>query len=409
MTADSTEQNTPQPAADTEGFHVMEHLAFVVKRKELLVATFLVSLALCYGAIYVFVEEQFEASATIVPREDFGLDGFGGMLKSIKGLPLDLGSKSVGTEIDLYKTIIYSRTMMEGVIIEFKLHEVYGLDTTDVAYMEKAIKRLRDEILTKETEESAFLVTVRANSRHRAADMANFVVRKMNSMIVSLKASSSRESRMFLEKRVAEIRTQLRASEDSLRAYQEKTGLLDTKAQLEGILSAHTMLESELTAKELQKGILERAFDRESPQVKEVEGQIEEYRKKLKEMRTQGDPGGPMIALHKLPETAVEYLRRYREVEIGSLLLEYIMPLYEQAKIEEKKDYPILQVIDYAVPPVKKSYPPRAIFSLVGALSVTVLVLIALNVQRSFRESRDPYWRTLLDEARHWTWDPKKK
>ena len=58
---------------------------------------------------------------------------------------------------------------------------------------------------------------------------------------------------------------------------------------------------------------------------------------------------------------------------------------------------------------MKKSYPPRAIFSLVGALSVTVLVLIALNVQRSFRESRDPYWRTLLDEARHWTWDPKKK
>jgi len=80
------------------------------------------------------------------------------------------------------------------------------------------------------------------------------------------------------------------------------------------------------------------------------------------------------------------------------------MPLYEQAKIEEKKDYPVLQVIDYAVPPAKKSYPPRTIFSLVGAISVLLLVFTYMVVREAFHNTTDPRVRSLLKEARSWNW-----
>jgi uncharacterized protein involved in exopolysaccharide biosynthesis len=80
------------------------------------------------------------------------------------------------------------------------------------------------------------------------------------------------------------------------------------------------------------------------------------------------------------------------------------VPLYEQAKIDEKKDYPVLQVIDYAVPPGKKSYPPRMLFALVGAASVTIIVYVGLIIRGAAQRAPDARWVALLKEAKDWTW-----
>jgi capsule polysaccharide export protein KpsE/RkpR len=226
----------------------------------------------------------------------------------------------------------------------------------------------------------------------------------MNERIVGLNTNRSKENREFLSQRVDEISFQLKAAEDSLRSFQERSGLLDAKTQLAGIITANTSLETELEAKRLQEGILEKMYDKESPQVKEIRMQIGVYEKQLGQMRTQNEPGSPILPLKQLPGTAVEFLRRYRQVELNNLLLEYILPLYEQAKIEEKKDYPVLQVIDAAIPPARKSYPPRTLFALIGACSVSLLVTLFLRVRLWARTSPDPRLAALLGDIRQWSW-----
>jgi tyrosine-protein kinase Etk/Wzc len=390
---------------DRKGFHLLDYLEFLVKRKVLFLKVFFFSLVVIYLSVFIFVSEQFEASATIIPREDDASNLLaGGLLRSVKGLPLGLGGKSAGSETDLYKTIIYSRTMMEDVIRKFDLLQIYRLDTSDVSHMENAIKRLSREIGTKETEESAFSITVRATTRKMAADMTNYVVRAMNDRIVSLKTGRSKENRIFLENRLDEIAGQLKRAEDSLRVFQERTGLLDAKTQLQGILTAHTKLETELTAKRFQQGILERLYDPESPQVKEMDIQIQEFQKKLEQLRSQGNPGSPFLPLKKLPWTSVEFLRRYREVELNNLIMEFVVPLCEQAKIEEKRDYPVLQVIDYAVPPAKKSWPPRILLALMGALSVTIIVSFLLRAREAMMKATDNRLLSILRGALNWKW-----
>ena len=394
---------------DKNGFHTVELFDFIVKRKELILLIFITSLVLTYVGIFFLVENQFEATAVIIPREDDASSIAGVALSSMKKLPFNLGSKSSSSDMDLYKTIIYSRTMMENVINKFDLIHTYKLDTTDIEYMERAIKRLKKEVGTTETEESALMVTVRAVTRQRAADMTNYIVQTMNDRIIDLKVSRSKQNRIFLEERVAEISSQLRMAEDSLRTFQERTGLLDVKSQLQGIFTAHATLESELMAKQVQLGILERLYDKESQQVKELEMQVQEFQKKLAQLRNQGDPGSPLLSLKKLPKTSSEFLNYYREVELNNLLLEFVVPLYEQAKIEEKKDYPILQVIDYAVPPAKRSFPPRLLFSFIGAFSITLLVLISIQIRESINNINDPQARSLLNELKHWNWKMRRR
>jgi uncharacterized protein involved in exopolysaccharide biosynthesis len=393
---------------DKSGFHLVDHINFIIKRKELIILVFISSFFLSYIGIYFFVQEQFEATAVIIPREEDASNLASGLIRGMKGLPFGLGTKSLSSEMDLYKTIIYSRTMMEDVIKKFDLINIYKLDTSDIAHVEKAIKRLHDEVETKETEESALQMTVRAITRQRAADMTNYIIQRMNDRIIDLKISRSRENRIFLGKRVEEITNQLKEAEDSLRVFQERTGLLDIKTQLPGIFSAYVSLETELTSKQVQLGILERLYDKSSSQVKDLEVQVQEFQKKLAQLRSQGDPGSPLLPLKILPRTGVEFLRLYREVEINNLLIEFIVPLYEQAKIEEKKDYPVMQIIDYAVPPAKKSYPPRILFSIIGAFSVTLLVLISLRLSEIATNITDPRWFSMLKEIKQWNWKINK-
>ena len=387
---------------------MFEGLGFVMKRKELILLVFALSLVVSYTLIFFLIEEQYEATAVLIPREEDASAVAGGLLRSMKTLPLGIGGKSGRSDMDLYNTVIFSRTVMEDVIREFGLLQAYRLDTSHVDAMELAVKRLRKEISTRATEESAFELTVRAGSSRRASDMANYVIHRMNERIVDLNTGRSRENREFLGRRVEDISAHLKAAEDSLRVFQERSGLLDAKTQLQGIIAANTTLETELEAKQLQADIMERMYDRESPQVKEIQMQIEVYRKKVNQLRTQNDPGSPLLPLRELPQTAVEFLRRYRAVELDNLILQYILPMYEQAKIEELKDYPVLQVIDAAVPPAKKSYPTRTLFSLIGALSVTLLVLVILRVRQFVLETPDSRWLAVVREARIWTWRGRK-
>ena len=392
----------PEPGQNK--FHLLDLIDYAVKRKEMFVGIFILSFVFSYAGIFVFVEERYEAGAVLIPRSEDGMSAVGSLLRSVKGVSMGLGAKAPKSDTDLYTTIVYSRTMMEDVIRTFGLITVYDLDSTRPDHMEIAVKRLRREIFTHETEEFAYVITARASTRERAAAMANMIVQRMNERIVDLNISRARQNREFLGHRVDEVRASLRVAEDSLRAYQERTGLLDAKSQIQGIIEAHTTLESELAARRIQQGILEQMYDSGSPQVRETRMQVNAYEKKLKEMRSRTDTGSPILALQSLPKTAVELLRRYREVEINGLLLEFIMPLHEQARIEEKKDSPILQIIDPAIAPAKKSYPPRTVFALIGATSVTLLVFVLLRIRLALRTTQDPRITVLVNDIKQWSW-----
>jgi tyrosine-protein kinase Etk/Wzc len=65
-----------------------------------------------------------------------------------------------------------------------------------------------------------------------------------------------------------------------------------------------------------------------------------------------------------MPNIAIEYLRAFREVTIQESILEIVMPMYEQAKVEEQKSIPTIMVVDEAVPPQLKYSPKRAVIVL---------------------------------------------
>ncbi|RKY94277.1 MAG: hypothetical protein DRQ01_02740 [Ignavibacteriae bacterium] len=362
---------------------LLDYLVILIKWKKFLILLLLPTMIVTYLAIYFLIEEQFDAEALIIPADDTSMGGIGSLIGNLDvNLPFDLGAGS-SPEMGLYSTIIYSRTNLQKVIDKFNLYQVYKLTPEIKDYKKKAIDILENNISASETEFGAFSLEVRSNSPELAANITNFIIEELNSTLIRIRTEKSRNNRVFLQDRIVEIRQNLRASEDSLIIYQTVSGILQPEEQFKGIIEAYTSIESDLITTKIQKSILEKIKGEQSIDVINMQFEIEEIEKKLGELKKHGEPSGIIPSLKTLPEKAINYFRILREVEINSAILEFVLPLFEQSKIEEKKDIPTLQVIDNAIPPEKKSYPPRMVLTLLMTFSVFLISFIFILIKEN--------------------------
>jgi len=368
---------------------LLDYLVILIKWKKFLILLLLPTMIISYLAIYFLIEEQFDAEALIIPAEDASMGGFASLIGNLDvNLPFDLGATS-SPEMGLYTTIIYSRTNLQKVIDKFNLYEVYELSTQTKDHRNKALEQLEGTVSATETDFGAFSLEVRANSPVLAANITNFIIDELNFTLINIRTEKSRNNRIFLQDRIMEIRENLRASEDSLIIYQSVSGILQPEEQFKGVVEAYTTIETDLIARQIQKSILEQIKGKQSMDVTNMQIEIEEIEKKLNNLKKHGEPSGIFPSLTTLPEKAINYFRILREIEINSAILEFVLPLFEQSKIEEKKDIPTLQVIDHAIPPGQKSYPPRTIITLIITFGVfiTAFFFILIRENQNWQQS----------------------
>lgn len=80
----------------------------------------------------------------------------------------------------------------------------------------------------------------------------------------------------------------------------------------------------------------------------------------------------------KIPGISLAYLRLYRNLEIQQQILEVILPLYEQAKVEEQKSIPTVLIVDKAIPPDEK-HTPRRSFIIIGIVMLFFFLFVLLS------------------------------
>ena len=357
-------------------FEFLDILVVIVKWKKFLILLFITSMILSYLTIYFFVDERYSAQSLLLPSgEDSGNSLLSG-LSGLKGIPFNLGGLNSNTDVDLYNSIVFSRSLLDNVISKFDLVNIYKIDTSQIDHYEKTLKRLRGSISAGVNDDGmTYNVSVTAPSALLAAKMTNYIVKLLNDKIVELKIKKSTQNRIFLAERVNEIKDSLKYAENKLEEFQEKTGMFEAENQTKAILEQYAQLQAQLAEKQTEYAISKKVYGLNSPQTTNARIVANEFSEKLKSIENGKDSTYKLLSLNKLPQKALNYFRLFRDVQIYSNILEFELPLYEQAKFQEQKDVPILQVIDPAIPPAKRSFPKRTIMAF---LITMVLMLISL-------------------------------
>jgi capsule polysaccharide export protein KpsE/RkpR len=352
-----------------------------------LIAVFLLSFIASYVVVRFCIAKQYKATATIVPSaESTSLSGLSSIIKDFSvALPAGLSGMSSGSDMDLYNTLIYSRSFIELINKNFDLQKLYKIKSR-----ETAIKAIRKTIKTNITMENAFVISVSSLSPRLACDITNYIVKHLNYKIVELHIAKSKDNRIFLEQRYSEIKENVKSAEDSLQAYQEMTGVFEANEQTKATLEGFAKLESDLAVKQVEYSILNKIYGENSPTTANAKISVKEYQNTLDRLKTGQEKSNIIIGMNSLPKKAKDYYRHFRDVKIYNEMLEFIIPLYEQSKFDEQRTVPILQVIDPAVPPEKKSYPPRTLMALFISCVMLFLTTTFLIVKEILSRADNP-------------------
>lgn len=379
---------------ENRGFDLLDYLLILAKWKKFLIAVIFVSAIAAYAAIYILIPVKYDSTAIILPSEQDQMSSIGSLLKSFTNLPVSIpGLKT--SKNDVYKTIIYSRTMLEKLIARFDLVKEY-----DRRYFDEVLEEAAENIFADENKDGAYEIKVRGSSPQKAADMANFIVDELNKTIVSMNIQKSKENREFLERRYDEIKKNLRISEDSLTRFQKSSGILLAEEQTKASIEAYTQMEAELMTKQSELAILKKIYGDDAPQINAASIAVDQYKTKLENLKKGKENTDLIMAIKNLPSNGMTYVRLFRDVTIYNKMLEFIIPLYEQVRFEEQKNMPILQIVDNAKPPEKKAYPQRALLTIIITfISLLVCILIIITGEL-LKNSANPKVKLLKDSLK---------
>lgn len=331
----------------------------------------------------------YKSSASFLPPQ-----GQSDMLQSVTGgLSSTLKSFGIagfgqGGEGYSYIAVLESRRMGETLAKEFRLANVYGIDDGS---MEKTLKALSENSEFTYEEDGRVVISVWDTDPRRAAAIADAYFTHLNAISTELNSGEARNNRSFVELQYFGIRDSLRKLENQLAAFQKRTKIYSFEEQTKATISAASELYAQLKLQEVKLGVMEANMGPDDAEVRAQRVLVKELAKQVPGL---GDNDLSGILGDKgtdLPEEGLNYLRLYRDIEILSKLQGFLLPMYQQSVIEERKQMHVLVPLDSAGLPERKDRPKRSIIVLAAGFSVLALAIAFVLLRERFRYYRAAY------------------
>ena len=313
------------------------------------------------------------------------LGGLGGMAGDF------LGVKSSGA---LFVGVVNSQTVQDRLIGEFDLQKVYW-----ASKIEDARKDLAEHTDVSEDRKSG-IITIEVTDRDpkRSAAMARAYVNELDRLVAQVSTSSARRERIFLEERLKTVKAELNTAARNFSSFASKNTALDIPAQGKATVEAAANLQGRLIAAQAELSGLRQIYTNNNVRVRAAEARVNELQQKLNEIGGSDSQGNENEArmlfpsIRKLPILGVTYADLYLQTKIQETVFELLTQQYEMAKVQEAKEIPSVKVLDAAVVPTKKTFPPRAVITVLGTLLglAAAITWILLKTRWDSVEANDP-------------------
>lgn len=367
-----------------------EFISIVVRYRWFLIC--FIFLATAGTTLYALLSPKwYQSTASVLPAEKndllsslSGLTSLAKGFSSGRGLAALAGSSS---ETDKYKAILKSATITNDVIRKFDLKKEYEREND---FYDKVVKDWQSNCEFDIQDEGNLTISVYDKNPYTAADIANYLVQRLNQVNTELGVTNAKANREFVEKRYFQSVDDINNLETSMKKFQEKYGVIAVPQQLEATVKSMSNIYAELYKKEVAFNVLKQNYGTDHPLTVNAKVEMDELQKKINLLNTGQDDSQKevklLIPFKQAPELGNQYLKIYRNLEIQYKILEFIQPLYEQAKIEEVRNTPSVLVLDKAGPAERKSKPKILLyFSLALVISISVSLLIVLMIESMHR------------------------
>src|SRR5579859_476406 len=347
-------------------FDLLDLLLVMAEKKKKIILSALVGMLITTGLV-LLMHPVFTAKALVLPpqqgQSSAGLLSQLGNFAALAGLG---SSGSMKDPNDLYLAVLQSDTVADGLIKRLNLMAAYKVKKlTDARRMLAASSKFVSE------KGGMISITVKDGDRFRAAQIANAYVDELHDINSRLIIGEAAVRRNFFAQQLALEKDRLTDAEIALQQTEESTGAISPTGQTGVVISQVAALQGQIISREVQLDALRTSSTDQNPDVIRLNNEIAGLRSQMRALESiqKGrKPGDISLTSRSLPEDQVVFLRKQRDVQYHTLIFDLIARQFEAARMDEARASPLIQVLDPAEAPERKSGPFRALWTLSGLI-----------------------------------------
>jgi tyrosine-protein kinase Etk/Wzc len=373
--------------------HIQEHNELDINLLDLLillgqekwtviVITFVAALT---GIVVSLITPATYVSRTTIMPSNQSSGGGGGLagLSNLAGIPgfgaLSNIASGIKSSDEMFIALLRSHSVQLALIEQFKLKERYKARNT-----EEARQALSSNLtILADKKSGLIMIDVQDKDPEFAAQLANVLVKELNSILSRLAVTEAQQRRAYYEEQIVKAQSKIPQLEADFKEAQKNSGL-----EVASLLSEVGTLPGQIAAKELQLQVLRRFATSENPELKRLTVEISALRAQMARyaLSNTESKNSESNKLGQLVEgTKTSFVQKatqaYNTIKIQETLLDGYVKQLELAKVDEAKEGPTIQVVDEARAPEMRAKPERRklVITYTVAGLIIALVLAALR------------------------------
>ena len=264
-----------------------------------------------------------------------------------------------------YVAYLKSDNVQDALIERFKLLERY-----DEKYKVDARQELSRNARISSGKDGLITVEVDDKDAKVSAELANAHVEELQRLLGQLAVTEAQQRRLFFEKQLNQTQDKLTQAERALRSSGVDASTL--KSDPKAAVTAVAQLQAQVTAQEVKVASLRGYLTESAPDFKQAMTELGALRAQLNKLENANSKTGG----------DGDYTARYREFKYQETLFELFAKQYELAKLDEAREGAVVQVLDMAQTPEKKSKPKKALIAIIATLASGFSLLLYVFIRQ---------------------------
>lgn len=366
-------------AAANDEISLLDLLIVVAERKRMVLWVTAV-FAIFAIVISLLTPKRYTATITLLPPQESS--SMGGALASQLGnlggmAALAGGSLGLKNPNDRYVAMFQSRTVEDAMVQHFGLMNEYH-----ARYLSDARNGFEDHVTVDGNGKDGLIhISVADHDPRRAAELANGYVDQFRGLSQDLAITEASQRRLFFQHELEQAKNNLANAEEALEKTELTTGVIQPDSQERALIESAASLRAQITAREVQIQGMQTYATGENSELIQAQQELAGLRAQLAKLGGSEDSAGNEFLIPKglVPKAGMEYVRKLRDVKYYETIFDILARQFEVAKLDEAKEGALIQVVDPAIPPDRRSSPKRGLIVIIATFAGFVLgILLAL-------------------------------
>jgi len=361
---------------DDDEIDLLDLAQTIVENLRLLVLGPLAAGLVALGISFV-IAPTFTATTRFLPpqQQQSGMASMLGQLGALGGLAG--AAAGIKNPADQYVALLQSETVAIALINRFKLMERY-----DAEFKQDVRKTLSTLTSVKSGKDGIIQLDFDDKDPAFAAQVANAYVAELGTVLNRLALTEAQQRRQFFEKQLEQTKVKLTQAQQALQSGGVNSAALKSDPQAAVTLVAQ--LQAQIAAKEVQLGAMRGYLTSSAPDFKQAQNE-------LVALRTQLTKAESANAAPAANGANADYVARYRDFKYFETLFELFAKQYELARVDEAREGAVIQIVDPATPPERKTKPKKALIAVLTTLATGFILLLWVFIRQALHNSKaDP-------------------